>query len=164
MPRKPRSDSVLAAVEAAKAAAAGDLAPPAHVRLRDCDMPFWTDIVQSRARNEWSKSDLVIGAQLARCQAEIEEQSRMLESEGATIFNARGTPVMNPRHTVVAQLAMRQLALMRALRMAGTARPGRAEDLVKQRENERRAREIQSALRGEGPGDTGIIGLEDLVA
>jgi hypothetical protein len=92
---------------------------PKHVRLRDDDKPFWDGILRARARDEWTDVDLVVAAQLARCQRDIETESALLEQEGTTTTNARSTPVMNPRVTVLEQLARREMALMRSLRMAG---------------------------------------------
>lgn len=93
--------------------------PPDHVRMRPVDMPFWEGIVASRARDEWSKADLVVAAQLARCQADLETEAELLEGEGTTGLNGRGTKVMNPRVSVLEGLARREMALMRALRMGG---------------------------------------------
>lgn len=125
-------------VEAAINAALPVISPPAHVRLREQDAPFWVDIVKSRAREEWSKSDLVVAAQLARCQADIESESLQLESEGSVIENNRGTPVMNPRHAVLEQLSRREMALMRSLQMVGSAK-GDKRDVEKARKLQRQA-------------------------
>ena len=120
MARKAQSHTIQSQVKAMLNAAAPEFEPPAHVRFPEEARPFWSGIMASRARDEWSKNDLVIAAQLARCQAEIERESALLDGEGSVIENARGTPVMNPRHTVLEQLARRELALMRSLAMTST--------------------------------------------
>lgn len=102
-------------------AAKGPPAAPAHVRLRPEDLPFWDGIIRARARDEWIEVDLVVAAQLARCQRDIEVESETLHAETAVVTNARGTLVMNPRITVLEQLARREMALMRSLRMGGRA-------------------------------------------
>lgn len=102
-------------------AALGALPVPKHVRLRDGDLPFWDGILRARARDEWIDVDLVVAAQLARCQHDIETESATLYEEGSTTENKRGTLVMNPRVTVLEQLARREMALMRSLRMSGRA-------------------------------------------
>ena len=51
--------------------------PPAHVRLRDGDRPFWDGIVRARARDEWCESDLVVAAQLARREMALMRTLRM---------------------------------------------------------------------------------------
>lgn len=77
--------------------------------------------MRARARAEWGDADLVVAAQLARCQCDIEQEAQSLASEGTVIENFRGTPVMNPRVTVLEQLARREMALMRTLRIGGAA-------------------------------------------
>ncbi len=104
-----------AAVNAAK----GLPEVPAHVRLRPEDLPFWDGIVRARTREEWTGPHLVVAAQLARCQQDIEAESVALDDEGTVGKNDRGTVVMNPRVAVLEQLARREMALMRTLALAG---------------------------------------------
>ena len=113
------SHSAAVAIKAMVNAAKGPIEVPAHVRLRDGDVPFWTGILASRARDEWMPADLVVAAQLARCQADIETQSALLDDEGMTAINKRGTEVLNVRCNALEQLARREMALMRSLRMGG---------------------------------------------
>lgn len=145
MKRRDRSDSVTAAVSAAIAASNPLPTPPAFVRLMPEEMVFWDAIARSRALSEWSDADLVVAAQLARCQADIERQYVALNIEGVTLINDRGTPIMNPRNSVLEQLSRRQMALMRTLQLGGTAR-GRKEDVGKQRGLERQARRVAEGL------------------
>lgn len=98
----------------------------------------------SRARDEWSKNDLIVAAQLARCQADIESESQLVEVEGSVVENARGTQIMNPRHSVLEQMARRELALMRALAM--TASYGGKKDKL---EDARKIERTASAIRDE---------------
>jgi len=93
--------------------------PPKHVRMRDGDMPFWEGVIRARAYDEWSECDLVVAAQLARTQADIEREQEALDGEGTVTENQRGTPISNPRVAVLENLARREMALMRSLRMAG---------------------------------------------
>ena len=116
--------------------------------MRDGDRPFWDSIVRARSRDEWTPADLVIAAQLARAQADIEFESKQLDLEGSVVENARGTQVMNPRVTVLEQLARREMALMRTLQMGGSAR-GRKEDVLKQRTLEHQARAAKESLADE---------------
>lgn len=146
MARKTRSDSVTAAIGAMVGAASPIPEPPAHVRLRDGDRPFWEGVVRARTRDEWTRSDLVVAAQLARCQHDIESESLALESEGSVLENARGTQVVNPRCMVLEQLARREMALMRTLRMGGTAAGGDQRDLEKARKLQRQAEGVREDL------------------
>ena len=118
---------------------------PSHVKLRDCDQPFWLDIIRARAREEWTEADLIVAAQLARTMSDIETESAKLDLEGSVIENGRGTPVMNPRHSVMEQLARREMALMRSLQMTGTAR-GDKRELANKRDLERGARKAREEL------------------
>ncbi len=149
MAKKAPSNTVDSILKAAANAAAPVFDPPEHVRLREGDKPFWTAIITSRARDEWSKTDFVVAAQLARCQADIEKESQMLEYEGSVIENARGTMVMNPRHSVLEQLARRELALMRSLCLTGVMSRPAKEDLVKARKNERKAGAMRDEIEDE---------------
>jgi len=144
--RKPRSDSAASAIDAMVNASKPLPDIPAHVRLDKRHIPFWDGIIRARARSEWIETDLVVAAQLARTQYEIEKESEVLESEGSVIENARGTPVMNPRHAVLEQLARREMALMRSLRITGTAAGGDPRDLAKQRHLERESRATKEEM------------------
>ncbi len=89
---------------------------------------------------------MIVAAQLARCQADIESESARLDAEGAVIENQRGTPIMNPRHSVLEQLARKELALMRAITLVVATR-GR--DQAATRRTESAAREANATLAGE---------------
>lgn len=145
--RKPRSDSAAAAIDAMVNASKPLPDIPAHVRLDKRHLPFWDGIIRARARSEWIETDLVVAAQLARTQFDIEKEAETLESEGSVIENARGTPVMNPRHAVLEQLARREMALMRALRITGAAAGIDPRDLAKQRTLERQSRDTKEDLQ-----------------
>lgn len=121
---------------------------PPHIRLRAEDRPFWDSILRTRARDEWLPADLVVAAQLARCQRDIEAESLALESEGSVVENQRGTQVMNPRHSVLQQLAQREMALMRCLSMSGTVR-GDKRDLHKARQIQAQAERAREQLADE---------------
>lgn len=144
--RKSRADSVTATIKAMVSVAEPWPQPPSHVRLRDEDGPFWDGIIRARARDEWTKADLVVGAQLARTMRDIEVESEKLESEGSVIENQRGTPVMNPRHAVLEQLARREMALMRSLRMGGTS-AGLTHDAQKSRQMQTQAERVREELQ-----------------
>jgi hypothetical protein len=144
--RKTRSDSATAAIDAMVNASRPLPDVPAHVRLEKTHMPFWDGIIRARARSEWIETDLIVAAQLARCQYDIEKESEILQSEGSVIENAKGTPVMNPRHGVLEQLARREMALMRALRITGAAAGIDPRDLAKQRNLERQSRDTKEEM------------------
>jgi hypothetical protein len=117
--RSARRDSSESAVKAMMQAGLPPLEPPAHVRLRKGDRPFWDAILKARARDEWPDYDLAVAAQLARCQADIETESKALDAESSMVVNDAGKVVINPRCLLMQQLAQRELSMMRALRLAG---------------------------------------------
>jgi len=144
-----RDSATAAAAVRAMVGAATDLPdPPAHCRLRDGDRPFWDGIVRARTRDDWSEADLVVAAQLTRCQADIERESETLDAEGTVAMNERGTLVCNPRVSVLEQLARREMALMRTLRMGGVAR-GDARDGVGEVKLQRQSEKLRKELEGD---------------
>jgi hypothetical protein len=143
--KRNRADSAESAVKAMVNAAKGDLQPPAHVKLRSGDEPFWAAVVRARARDEWSEADLVVAAQLARCLHDIETEQEQLDVEGTVTKNDRGTLVANPRVSVLEQFARREMALMRTLRMGGRI-AGDARDETGKRKIERQARKVREEL------------------
>jgi len=131
--KRARSTGVDGAVKAMSDAANGPPSPPAHIRMRAGDEPFWFGIVRARAYDEWTECDLVVAAQLARTQADIEREQYALDNEGTTLENARGTKVANPHVAVLENLARREMALMRALRMSGSSVADPRDDKVRRR-------------------------------
>ena len=143
--KRNRSDSAASAVKAMFNAAKRDIEPPAHVNLRNGDLVFWDGVVRARARDEWTETDLVVAAQLARCLADIEKEQVQLDTEGTVIPNDKGTLVVNPRVSVLEQFARREMALMRTLRMGGRV-AGAARDLAPARKIERQSRKLREEL------------------
>jgi hypothetical protein len=137
------------AVKAMVDAALGLPDMPAHAFLQDSDLPFWVGIVQARARDEWTDADLVVACQLARCQADIEGESRLLREEGGVLTNDRGTPVSNPRICNLDVMCRREMALMRTLRLGGSA-AGVGRDLVPMRMAAKAARQVREELPDDG--------------
>jgi hypothetical protein len=150
-PRRTRADSAASAVQAMVAASQPDIAVPDYVTLTESALPFWAGVVRARTRDEWTEVDLVVAAQLAQCQADIAEEDAALRLEGKVIKNDRGTPVMNPRTTVMEQLARREMALMRTLRMGGRI-AGDTRDQLGKRKIERQSRALRGELEEEDDG------------
>lgn len=136
MPRKPRSDSAHQQVKAIQEAKRFRV-PPKHIQLREQDLPFWIAIID--ARSEWTDVDLAHAANLARCQADIEENQKMLDFEGNILTNDRGTPVMNPRFTILEQLSRRSVALSTKLQVHAAATIGEIENNKKKNASKRKS-------------------------
>jgi hypothetical protein len=146
--KKIQSHTIDGVIKAAQAAASPLPKLPDHVKLNKCDLPFFEAILRARARDEWDEVSVVLAAQLARCQRSIEEENERLEAEGSVIENARGTQVMNPRHSVLEQLSRREMAVMRSLRLTGAAN-GEVRDLEKNRKLQRQAEGLKDELQDE---------------
>src|SRR5690606_36486711 len=114
MTRKKRSHSTSFQAEV-MSTVGKTIQPPDYVRVPDGAMPFWNDIIATKV--EWSKVDLILAANLARCCHGIEQESFMLQCEGTVVENARGTMVMNPRQTALEQLSRRQASLAQKLQV-----------------------------------------------
>ena len=155
--RKPASDSMQATLNAAVNAAKPLFDPPKCVKMRDIDRPFWDAIMVARARDEWTESDLITAAQLSRCMADIEKEAAALETEGSVIENQRGTPVMNPRHSVLEQLSRRQMALMRTLQITGTATRVDKSVRVNARDLERAARRTGEQMQDDMQSEVALL-------
>lgn len=142
------SDTVTGAVKALQEALKPLPSIPAHVKLRDCDLPFWVDILRARAREEWTDLDLVLAAQLARCQADIEIEQDKIYAEGSIMVNDRGTSVTNPRLRALNELKQSQLATVKALALNATAKAD-PRDIAKKRRAEFSARSVVEEIQEE---------------
>lgn len=72
-------------------------------------------------------------ANLARCLHDIERISGEICAEGDVLENARGTPVVNPKHNILETLSRRCVALTRLLHMHAQARIGEPKQVAKAR-------------------------------
>lgn len=133
--RNRRSDSAAAALAAARAAALGAQEPPAHVKLRPCDRPFWDAIMQARARDSWTDVDLAHAATMARAQADIERLQRDIDTEGDVIGGKA-----NPKHKLLETITRRVVALARMLHVHAEATQGRSRDAGNKLALEQKAR------------------------
>ena len=147
--RKQRTDTVAGAVNAMQDAMAGPIEPPAHVRIRDCDRPYWIAITGARARNKWDDHDLAVAGNLARSMAELDKVQEELEAEGYTTVNDRGTRVANPLGTVAETLTRRIVALSRMLHIHAEAKQGPAKLQGKSKAAENEAAQAIGAVEGD---------------
>lgn len=131
--RKQRVDSATAAVKIMQGATR-EIAPPGHVRMGEGDWPYWHSVIAEFARSEWTDHQLEVAAFLARTMADLEREQWMLREEGSTLASERGTPVVNPRKTVVQMHASSILSLRRSLALHARAQKGETRDVGKRRE------------------------------
>jgi hypothetical protein len=104
-------------------------------------MPYWFDIIATRAREDWNPVDLTTAATLAKCQLSIFEEEILLEHEGNVTADYLGKDQVSPRFKVVEMLNRRVMSLMRTLRMGGKA-AGDARGFANAREIEGEARQV----------------------
>ena len=140
MSRKQRIDSAAAAVTIMTKQ---DLVPPSHVRLQDCDQPFWRSVLAEFARSEWTDHQLELAGMLARAMADLEREQFDLRAEGSVMSSERGTPVVNPRKQVVQMLAGTILSMRRSLSLHARAQMGEARDVAKRQD---KAKAIETDL------------------
>lgn len=141
--KRTRSDSAAAAIRAAQVADL-PLMPPAHIKLRDGDLPYWESVVRARARDTWNPSDLENAAQLAACKADLERIKHEIGTEGDIVVNDRGTQIINPKHTLLETLARRNMALSRMLHVHAEATVGESRDAGKALATEKEAKQATS--------------------
>ena len=123
--------------------------PPVHVNLREGDRPFWDSIVRARDYESWTAADLEQAANLARCKADIERLQVEIDAEGDVLENKRGTPIVNPRHTLLETLSRRSVALSRMLHVHAEATQGRARDTGERTKAEKSAGANLAHVQGE---------------
>ncbi len=137
MSRRQRVDSNAAAVKIMQGTTR-QIQPPAHVPLEACDWPFFENVIEEFARSEWTEHQIELAAMLARTMANLESEQRLLRQEGFTAKSERGTPVANPRASIVKGLAGDILSIRRSLSLHARAQKGEARDVAK-RENQAKA-------------------------
>lgn len=132
MTKRQRIDSASAAVIVATGMAR-EIAPPDCEPLDEGDLPYWDAIVRTRAKAEWTEENRIVAAKLARAMADEKRIIMQLREEADIVENARGTPVVNPKHSLVEQIARRVMAWRKALALDARGADGRASDISKRR-------------------------------
>lgn len=130
MTRRQRVDTVKGAVTT-MAGAVNEIEVPEHVLVPEAAMKFWRSITRARAADRWNDSDLEVAAELARTKASIERLNIDLAEEGDVITNERGTPIVNPKHSLLETLTRRMVALSRMLQVHAEATQGKSREQVK---------------------------------
>jgi hypothetical protein len=147
--RKARIDSASEAVRV-MAKAAKQINPPANVPLDDADMPFFQNVIAEYARSEWSAHQLEIAAMLARTMADLVREQKLLRDEGGVAYSEKGTPVANPRKSIVQMHASSILSFRRSLSLHARAQAGEARDVAKRRG-------AAKQIEGDNPLEDGLL-------
>ncbi|ABF71254.1 terminase small subunit [Rhizobium phage 16-3] len=130
--RKARIDSAAEAVRV-MAKATPEIEPPANVPLDEEDLPFFRNVIAEYARSEWSSHQLELAAMLARTMADLTREQKLLRDEGGVAYSEKGTPVANPRKSIVQMHASSILSFRRSLSLHARAQAGEARDVAKRR-------------------------------
>ena len=119
-------------------AAHKELLPPAHVPLEDCDLPFFNSVIAEFAKADWTDHGLEMAAMLARMMRDMQFEQEKLRGEGSVCYTDKGTPVVNPRKTVVQMLAGSILSMRRSLALHARAQgaAGVAKEGVRRQQNQ----------------------------
>jgi hypothetical protein len=121
--------------------------PPEHIRLPDEAMPTWNNIVRAREYKSWTAIDLEHAANLASCLCDLERLRHEVRREGDIIENLRGTPIVNPKHTLLETLSRRSVALSRMLHVHAEATVGKSEDHAKRSTKQRSIHDVMDESR-----------------
>ncbi|MBY5553733.1 terminase small subunit [Rhizobium leguminosarum] len=130
--RKARIDSAAEAVRV-MAKATKEIQPPSNVPLDEEDIPFFRNVIAEYARSEWSSHQLELAAMLARTMADLTREQKLLRDEGGVAKSEKGTPVANPRKSIVQMHAASILSFRRSLSLHARAQGGEARDVAKRR-------------------------------
>lgn len=120
MSRRPRMDSKDEMVRIFNGANK-EILPPEHVPLDETDMPFFRNVIAEFAKAEWTAHQIEMAAMLARSMRDMESEQRKLREEGSVAYSEKGTPVVNPRKTVVQMLSGTILSMRRSLALNARA-------------------------------------------
>ncbi|PDS67892.1 terminase small subunit [Rhizobium phaseoli] len=130
--RRARIDSAAEAVRV-MAKATADILPPDNVPLDEEDLPFFRNVISEYARSDWSAHQLELAAMLARTMADLTREQKLLRDEGGVAYSEKGTPVANPRKSIVQMHASSILSFRRSLSLHARAQAGEARDVAKRR-------------------------------
>ncbi|MCZ4341528.1 hypothetical protein O4H52_07945 [Sphingomonadaceae bacterium G21617-S1] len=145
MARRQRIDSAVGAV-ATMAAAARDLSPPKHLKLRRGDLPFWDDVIAERAKSEWTDADLAVAANLARAMADAERLATFTVDKGGNVKIADVILSIGAAD----RLARRIVTLRRALGIDSRSKNGEQRDVNKRREHAKQIEGGQNPIADDG--------------
>jgi hypothetical protein len=131
--RRQRIDSTSAAIEIMQKANK-EILPPATVSLEGEDLIFFRNIIAECPKSEWTGHKIEMAAILARTMADLYREQTLLREEGAVVTGSMGSPVPNPRKSVVQMLASNITAYRRSLSLHARGQGGEAHRIGRRRE------------------------------
>lgn len=109
-----------------------NIEPPAHVKMTPDDMPFFESVIAEFARSDWTQHALEIASILSRTMCDLEREQWLLREEGSICKTDKGTPVPNPRKTIVQMHASSILSLRKSLGVDARSKAP-SKDIAKQK-------------------------------
>lgn len=145
---KPKRNSIKTVGEQLKVAqkAGKVILPPDGFEMSDQDTRFFNSIVNELGISEWTPHMTEMAAMLARAMTDMEENQRLLRSEGAVVYTDKGWPQPNPRQQVVKMNSTFITSMRRSLSLHARAIIGEPRDVSKRRGN---IKEIEAGLEGD---------------
>lgn len=135
MAKRQRSDSAAGAVRIAQDAQSGAPEPPKGVIISEAVQPFWEIVTTAKAKRAWTKNDLVMAAEVARCMYRLERVSAQLEEYMALSLlpdDERDGPDTKEMEKLADTLAKRIRMLSAHLQIHSEATQGKSREQVKQ--------------------------------
>lgn len=115
-------------------AATREIVSPPHIQFIEDDEIYFRNVIAEFARADWTAHQIEIAAMLARAMADFVKEQDLLRDEGSVAFSEKGTPVANPRKSVVQMYAGTILSLRRSLSLHARGQGGEARDVGKRRD------------------------------
>lgn len=128
MTRKKRSDSIDISVMAAQAASSQGIEPPQHLNVDATALPFWDDIIDTRALDRWTPNDLIVAASLARVYRDIEKYAGLVDKASRLAKGKDGVHTVNAAHKVLSDLIPQAASMARSIQVHARATQGEARD------------------------------------
>lgn len=145
-----RVDTTRGAQLALRHALAGTVHPPAHVKLRKCELPFWKSIVDARAAQLWKDSDLELAAHLARDKYLLEKYRKDMEHEPLMKETRTGRTYRNPKLELIETISRRIMSMSRMLHVHAQTTVGRPADGAKKLDAEQEAKRKSQRVYDDG--------------
>ncbi|MGP9834220.1 hypothetical protein [Marinobacter sp. NSM] len=152
MTKRKRSDSAAGRTEIVQGALSGAPKPPAGVTISEAVQPFWELVTTAKAKRAWTKNDLVMAAEVARCMYRLERISEELEKNMALALLPEGEeqPFDAKELEKRADMLAKRVRLLSAhLQIHAEATQGKSREQVDQNSAHRQASEFAEASEGD---------------
>ena len=117
--------------------------------LNPLALNYFEDMTSVRAFNDWSRADIVALTRISDWLARADDLQRQLDSEGEVVVNERGTPIVNPKFSLVDQLERRIIGAIAKLSIHTMSTAGaKVQNLAKRAENAKKVQDQDDDLIG----------------